>query len=445
MTVINVDRFDVKNHKCIDGIYLQQHNIQIGQLYWFDIHKNNNNTCLENMIKMIYDKYNGSITEKHNIEFSVDEITTSKCIKPLVISNVPFEVTQGSDAGNEMVIEQQSCSDLNFQRYKSNKTDTIVSTITSLNITDISYFFTEFTNDDYKYKSFTDKNINIISLMPYVHVNFSSSHIYGYVNNTNIHANNYILNVNILKNKSKNAIMYNEVTLCSNHSIECKPILCETIVTEDMINYEFFNALLYNSYKDGYNYMDVIKHRNSIWVTNIDTKIHTLQNLTHELDNIKSDKIWFNNRFLQRFHIQDFIHPTFMKHFFNTNTNLSIINTTKDYESMFNLDITDNNLHVVHAMIDRVTDSYNIDIKNCSISSIVHAGSTPNLNDKISHEHDCDIIIYYLLDGKSIEFEFYDKTKICLMPSSILFLSGYLKHGYIPHSSYELLCIKVKV
>ncbi len=42
--------------------------------------------------------------------------------KPLVISNGTFEVTQGSDAGKEMEIGQQSCSDCrfarNFQRYK---------------------------------------------------------------------------------------------------------------------------------------------------------------------------------------------------------------------------------------------------------------------------------------------------------------------------------------
>jgi hypothetical protein len=36
----------------------------------------------------------------------------------MVISNVPFEVTQGSDTGKEMEIRQQSCPDLNFQRYK---------------------------------------------------------------------------------------------------------------------------------------------------------------------------------------------------------------------------------------------------------------------------------------------------------------------------------------
>jgi len=405
MTVINVDIFDLKNHNCIDDKYLQHHNIKIGQSYILDIHKINN-TCLENIVKMIYEKYIESINETHYIEFYVDKITASKCI------------------------------------IYPDETDIIVSTITSLNVTDISYFFTEFTNDDYKYKSFTDKNINIVSLMPYVHVNFSLSHIYGYVNNAN--NDNYILNVNILKKQSNSVIIYNDVTSCSNHSITCESILCETNVTEDMINYEFFNALLYNSYKDGYTYMDLIKHRNSIWVKNIDTKTHTLQCLTYELDNIKSNKICFNNRFLQRFHIKEFIHPTFMTHFFNNETGGSTINTTNEYESIISVDITSNNLHVIRKLIDHVCDSYNIRLDHYSVNSIIRQGNN-ELNDKISHENECDIIIYYLLDGKSIEFEFYDKTKICLIPSSIIFLSGYLKHEYISHSYYSLLCIKIKV
>jgi len=37
----------------------------------------------------------------------------------LVISNGTFEIMQGSDTGKEMEFGQQSCSDFNFQRYKS--------------------------------------------------------------------------------------------------------------------------------------------------------------------------------------------------------------------------------------------------------------------------------------------------------------------------------------
>ena len=43
-------------------------------------------------------------------------------IKPMVISNGTFEVTQGSDTDKEMEIGQQSCSDLNYQLYKENTT-----------------------------------------------------------------------------------------------------------------------------------------------------------------------------------------------------------------------------------------------------------------------------------------------------------------------------------
>ncbi len=39
--------------------------------------------------------------------------------KPLVISNGTLEVTQGSDTGKETEIGQQSCSDINFQQYKT--------------------------------------------------------------------------------------------------------------------------------------------------------------------------------------------------------------------------------------------------------------------------------------------------------------------------------------
>jgi hypothetical protein len=49
---------------------------------------------------------------------AIGKIQNNVPFRPLVISNGTFEVTQGAATGKETETGQQSCSGLNFQRYK---------------------------------------------------------------------------------------------------------------------------------------------------------------------------------------------------------------------------------------------------------------------------------------------------------------------------------------
>ena len=322
--------------------------------------------------------------------------------------------------------------------------NSLLSTITCLNTKNISFLFTEITPDDYKYKSFDKTGLHLVASSNMTHMCFSPKYIYSTIVENSTHIN-YILNVKFVKTRPIDSICYNQPPAFTiqyqRYLINSNPVLCKKNEVNNVLTYSFFNSLLYDI-DANHKYKDILQFDSSnTWVHVIDKKNITIAKLQHDIINIKSSDIKFDNRFLQRFFISGYLQKEYVRHMVSTQpSNYDIIDNKNRC-----IDINIFNSQFFKYILSKVNECYNLNTNELCLDPrlITYLKTSQSI---IQYKHNCDIVVYYIIDGGDITFEFWDNIKMVLKCGDMLVLSGRLEHNSeLFDVGCTILCVKITI
>jgi hypothetical protein len=410
MALIDVQTLDINISENIDIEYLTNYNININQSYLFNVNKTDH-TYLEQIVQYIYTIYKNKLTDNtFLIEFIVEPI-----------------------ANHLTTIHPNNTNDNIF-----------LTTITCLNDTCVSFFFTDITMDDYKYKSFDKTGLHLVSSNKMTHMCFSPNYIYGSICENSTYVN-YTLKINFVKNQPIGSIYYNQPPALTikyqRYLINSNAVLCKTQEVNNILTYGLFNSLLYDidtyyKYKQSLSF-DGFNH----WMNLIDEQNMNAKNIQSDISNIKSVDIRFNNRFLQRFLFSSYLQKEYAMNIFPLNRHYD--NEHDDGGKFRNIKVDQFNAPFFKLILSKVDSCYNLNMTDLSLTTktIKHS----NQMQSIQCEQDCDIIAYYLIEG-SITFEFCDNVKTGINSGDLLILSGRMQYKTrMVNTNCFLLCVEITI
>jgi hypothetical protein len=275
---------------------------------------------------------------------------------------------------------------------------------------ELPFVITEIDDDSYKYKEFKKQDtLHVIFPKKNTHVVFHGSVCNGFIipnpnsKDTDININ---INININNENPINAILINvwepeikveyetEITKpnITTEEIENKttrhfiPLNNQIIWTNDFLTYNMFNNLLYMK---NYTHEDVNiilelynKYLQQNWYvikkSEINLKNVHLNTCENTYNNNRSN---FNNRFLQRFHIKNFLSPNTCDWLINSaiknDTNISFSHDQSYIHMMENNEIKSFTITMLETVCDEINKSYNINVEN------IENNTNNNTNNKI--------------------------------------------------------------
>jgi hypothetical protein len=250
-----------------------------------------------------------------------------------------------------------------YPTYKKEVDDFIyplLSCMVFLTESNIPFVMTDIDINNHKYKEFKrQQQINVIFPQKNTHVVFDSKKCNGFINSIDNTNNNSIIAIEI-------NVWKNEIDSFNKPNIIFKSIQPNSIEGENILNYHLFDTLLY---KKKYTMNDV-------------KTLMELSRDTHKWFSIQNKKLVkqnsvlnMNNKFMQRFHIKNFINENTCLFLLENMENEWQNNDDKTFPSTYiklmNCNkLTEYSNSLLKTVCDEINKSYNIEKVN---SEITHA------------------------------------------------------------------------
>jgi hypothetical protein len=270
----------------------------------------------------------------------------------------------------------------------------ILSCMVFLTDCELPFVITEIDIDSYKYKEFKKQDtLHVIFPKKNTHVVFHGSVCNGFIipnsKDADINDKNRINAIVINVWESETEITKPMITteeIENETTSEFIPLNNQIIWTNDFLTYNMFNNLLYMK---NYTHEDVNiilelynKYLQQNWYvikkSEINLKNVHLNTCENTYNNNRSN---FNNRFLQRFHIKNFLSPNTCDWLINSaiknDTNISFSHDQSYIHMMENNEIKSFTITMLETVCDEINKSYNINVEN------IENNTNNNTNNKI--------------------------------------------------------------
>lgn len=355
----------------------------------------------------------------------------------------------------------------------------ILSCVTYLNDSDYPFILTDIDLDDYKYKDFNDsKKINIFFPKKYSHVAFNPINYHGAIdifsNNTNNANNRALLAINIWRKKPNKLV-------CIEHNLDNKcnkddsPIVIfeenlnmdNHILSEKVLNFDFYETLLYNTdniqnvipqFIKDYLINKLNESVNTIILynpekvkeidLNLNKSIEHAKKQIYEIEKMDTSHIVYN-RFLQRFIYEKIYQPNICNWIINESENYALNNggwMTNRHNKYPTTDLPVDKIPSIFGFIistfqyifNKISKSYCISsTTKYDIKDLFIVKYEKEKQNSLELHHDGSFLSFNILLSNTTNFEgggtyFSDGIISYLEQGDMLVHSGKIKHAGLP-------------
>jgi len=321
--------------------------------------------------------------------------------------------------------------------------------------------------EKYKYKEFdNEKNIKIIFPKKNKHISFNGANMHGVYElfeETKKDEARHILAINLWNKKPTNVEYYNSKEIEKIYNKEIKLInidpetnLKNNIIVKDVLNFDFFENLLYKnihkypifsdllkeSYNDGAYFFEIEEKKDEY-----NLKIIEKTKLINDIENIKTiDSIVSNNRFLQRFILNNIYSEDTCNWIINESELYSKENggwTTNRHNNYPTTDIPIDKISPIFKyilgslqnIIRKIYKCYCIpESTELNILDLFIVKYEEGFQNKLETHTDGSFLTFSIMLSSSKDYEgggteFNDGIKVFLEQGDVLVHSGYVKHS----------------
>jgi hypothetical protein len=302
----------------------------------------------------------------------------------------------------------------------------LLSCMVFLTDSNIPFVMTDIDINNYKYKEFKRQTrLNLIFPQKNTHVVFDGKKCNGFINTIDNTNNTSIIAIAI-------NVWKNEIETFNESTIVFKSIQPNSVERENILNYHLFNTLLY---KQKYTMNDV-------------KTLMELSRDTHKWFSIQNKKLVkqnsvlnVNNKFMQRFHIKNFINENTchfllenMENEWQTNDNKTFPST---YIKLMNCNkLTEFSNSLLKSVCDEMNKSYNIEKVNSEITHALFCKydkySTNQLEMYSVNERNITVEIMLNKNRNKHRVLFADELNTILEEGDLLIYSNVINHSISP-------------